>query len=279
MSHEYCKEHRHFDKSHERRCNHLSCGGLCCTQIQGLNVTTRSVKILQDINIHMHCGQISTIIGPNGAGKSTLLKAILGEIKYSGHLYFCSEKNEHYITPKIGYVPQSLAFGKDTPCSVSDLFYACTRKSPVCFKNSNRNTERMFNILNKIQASHLIDRKLSDLSGGELQRILLGLALSPLPNLLLLDEPVSGVDKKGSELFYKIVSDLRENFDLSIIMISHDLSDVYQYSDKVILLNRRILKQGSPKDVFDSPEFKSTFSYFNEKGSNLQFNKCCSEER
>ena len=242
-------------------CSHSSCGGLCCTRIENLSVKVPELQILEDINIHIHCGQFTSIIGPNGAGKSTLLKAILGEIKYSGNLKFCSEDNKHMITPKIGYVPQKLAIDKDSPCSVLDIFLACSSGTPVCFIKPASKKKTVLDILDRVQAVHLANRRLSELSGGEIQRILLGLALVPIPNLLLLDEPVSGVDKNGAELFYKIVSEVRKKYDLSIIMVSHDLEKVRRYADKVVLLNRTILCQGTPKEVFDSEAFKNAFTF------------------
>ena len=243
------------------KCKVDNCKGLCCTQIENLSVKLPDIDILNNINIHIHCGQFTAIIGPNGAGKSTLLKAILGEIKYTGALKFCSENDNNLVNPRIGYVPQKLKIDGDSPCSVFDLFLACTSRSPVCFSKNEIKKKFIIDTLRKVQAHHLANRRIASLSGGELQRILLGLALIPVPNLLLLDEPMSGVDKKGTDLFYSIVSDIRKKFDLSIIMVSHDLDQVRTYADKVILLNKTILCQGRPEYVFENSAFKKTFSY------------------
>ena len=113
--------------------------------------------------------------------------------------------------------------------------------------------------LKKVEAEELLEKKLGDLSGGELQRVLLALALTPMPDILLLDEPVSGVDMKGMGIFYDIVSNMRKKYDLTIILISHDFELVKKYADKVVLLDKTIKKQGSPKDVFSSKEFNELF--------------------
>lgn len=108
-------------------------------------------------------------------------------------------------------------------------------------------------------AEKLIDKGIGDLSGGELQRVLLAISTKPLPNLLILDEPVSGIDINGIKDFYEIVSNLKTKYDMSIILVSHDLELVKRYADKVILLDKEILKEGTPEDVFSSSEFKERF--------------------
>ena len=100
---------------------------------------------------------------------------------------------------------------------------------------------------------------MGDLSGGEIQRVLLALALTPMPDILLLDEPVSGVDVRGMNIFYEIVSKIRKKYDLTIILVSHDFESVKKYADKVVLLDKTIKKQGSPKEVFSSKEFNELF--------------------
>ncbi len=113
--------------------------------------------------------------------------------------------------------------------------------------------------MKRVKIPHLIDRRLGALSGGELQRVLLALALDPMPNILLLDEPVSGVDQNGLELFYEILMDIKKNYDLSIILVSHDLDLVYKYSDRVALVNGTIVCSGTPQQVFNNPETKKIF--------------------
>jgi zinc transport system ATP-binding protein len=239
----------------------VTCGcGLCCTKIQNLSVTRNHTEILKDIDLHIHCGDLTAIIGLNGAGKSTLLKAILGEISHTGELTFLDADNNRTRRPVIGYVPQKLDFDCGSPVSVQDVFAAVHTNKPVWFSHSKKIRERAYKSLSSVQAAHLINRRLGILSGGELQRVMLALALDPKPDLLLLDEPVSGIDNNGLKLFYKIVSNLRENYDLSIILVSHDFNLAAQYADRVIFLNDKIVAcSGTPEEVFSNQKVIDTF--------------------
>lgn len=220
------------------------CNSLCCTHINNLSVD----GILENINLHIHCGEITAIIGSNGAGKSTLLKAITGEKRHKGEICFSGENGS--TTPVVGYVPQSLSFDGDCPATVSDLFISC---------GADIKSRQVKTAVSAVSADEFFNRKLSKLSGGELQRALLALALVPIPNLLLLDEPVSGVDKSGTEKFWKILSSLRQKYDMTIIIVSHSLSQVRKNADRVILLNKKILAHGTPEEVFNSRPFIETF--------------------
>lgn len=236
-----------------RKCN------LCCTKINNFAVKKGDEVILQDINLHIHCGDLTAIIGPNGAGKSTLLKSIIGEIPHEGTLSFVDEKDKKTREPNIGYVPQTLEFDRTSPVSVKDLFNVTYCNFPLWLKRNKKTNIIASKSLEKVGAIDLLNKRLGALSGGELQRVMLALSLNPMPDILLLDEPVSGVDKKGMDLFYEIVSNMRKKYDLTVILISHDFEAVKKYADKVILLDRKILKQGTPIEVFNSKEFKSVF--------------------
>ena len=119
--------------------------------------------------------------------------------------------------------------------------------------------------LEVFEAADLIDKQVCNLSGGQLQRVLLAMAIMDRPKLLLLDEPVSGIDKNGMDLFYKTMEYLKSHYDLAIILISHDLDYVKKYADHVVLLDKTVLKQGSVKEVFESKEFASVFAVDEEK--------------
>jgi zinc transport system ATP-binding protein len=203
---------------------------------------------------------LTAIIGPNGAGKSTLLKAILGEIPHTGELQFLDAKNEGTTKPSMGYVPQTLDLDSSSPTSVLDLFAASLALMPIWFSYPQKIRERVRETLARTQAEHLINQRLGALSGGELQRVLLALALEPIPHLLLLDEPVSGIDQRGLELFYKTVSTLRKNYDLSIILVSHDLNLVAEYADRVAFVNHKTIEcAGTPQEVFSNEKVIQTF--------------------
>lgn len=242
-----------------------SCG-YHCTKIENLGVVLDQDIILHDVNIHIHCGQLTTIIGPNGAGKSTLVKAIIGDIPHSGQIHFRDTRNDKPIKIKIGYVPQQLSFDKNTPSSVYDLFASYISRKPVCFWRDKKTYERVRRRLAEFEAENLIDKTLGDLSGGELQRVLLSIATCPMPNLLVLDEPISGMDRNGMLLFYKMINKLKTEYDISILLVSHDLEFAYEYSDKVILLDETIVEDGTPKEVFSSSRFKEVFGNIRYEG-------------
>ena len=236
-----------------------TCSKLCCTKIENFGVSFGTTTIFEKVNMHIHCGELTAIIGKNGTGKSTLLKAILGEVKHSGDLKYLDEKGVHTGHPCIGYVPQYLNFDVGTPTSVLDLFNSCLTNLPSWLCCSQKLRSRVIENLKKVKAEHLVDRRLGALSGGELQRVLLALALDPVPDLLLLDEPVSGIDQNGLELFYDMVSELRRKNDLSIILVSHDFDLVCRYADRVILLDGTVICNGTPEEVFNDEKTRKIF--------------------
>jgi len=234
--------------------------GECCTKIERISVTLNANRVLEDISLHLHCGELTTLVGPNGAGKSTLLRTLLGELPHSGAIHFLPVFGHgRPDAPAMGYVPQQLEFDRFSPISVQDAFSSALSRWPVALWHSRRDRATAREALAAVHAEHLIHRKLGQLSGGELQRVLLALSLTPVPNLLLLDEPVSGIDLPGREMFYRTVSELRQRFDLSILMVSHDLAGVTAVSDRIVFLNRRIVCAGAPAEVIAHPEVRRTF--------------------
>ncbi len=234
--------------------------GLHCIKIKNLGVTIGEQVILKDINLHIHCGTMTAIIGKNGAGKSTLMKAILGATPHAGEIEFKDHENGHVQKLRIGYVPQNLNIEKHTPVSVYDMIASYQSNYPVFFHKSKKLYQEIIESLRIFEADNLIDKQVCNLSGGELQRVLLSMALMDEPKLLLLDEPVSGIDQNGMELFYKNIEYMKNNFDLAVIMISHDLEYVRKYAEHVVLLDQTILAQGTPKEVYTSEAFGKTFA-------------------
>ena len=237
--------------------------GLHCTKINNIGVKIGNDVILKDVNIHIHCGELTVIIGRNGAGKSTLLKAILGEIEHTGNITFVDKKDNVTKKIKIGYVPQSINVEKHMPTTVYDLFASCITHIPVFLRKDKKIYNEIKEHLSIFSADGLIDKSIGDLSGGELQRVLIAIATKPIPNLLILDEPVSGIDRNGIKEFYKIISKLKSEYDMSIILVSHDLDLAKKYADKVILLDKEVIKEGKPEEVFNSLEFKNRFGELN----------------
>lgn len=243
------------------------CTRLCCTKIENFTVKAGQMTIFEDVNIHVHCGQLTAIIGPNGAGKSTLLRAIIGEVKHTGSLKYVDAKGAHTGKPIIGYVPQFLKLDVSAPITVLDLFSACLSNRPVWLLPASQR-QQVEKSLKRVRAAELIDRRLGALSGGELQRVLLALALNPLPDILLLDEPVSGVDQNGLEIFYDILEDLQNSEDMAIILVSHDLNMVARHADQVVLMNKGVVCCGTPQEVFSDSRTRKIFGMLADGGRN-----------
>lgn len=235
-----------------------SCGHSCCLRIQDLSVKIGNETIIEDINLHMHCGEMIALIGPNGAGKSTLIKTILGQQTYNGVISFSVPGRRNHKA-KIGYVPQSPAFDAGDCFSVADLFACCLSRRPAFLKQSKAMRQKILTCLERVYSENLIDRRIGTLSGGELQRVLLAVALEPIPNILILDEPLSGVDVEGMEILMDMLDEIRQTYDLSILMITHDFSMLERYADQVVLMDRHLICQGTPGEVLNSEEFRRVF--------------------
>ncbi len=234
--------------------------GHCCSRMDGITVRMQGQTIVDDVSLHMHCGEILGIVGPNGGGKSTLLKALTGELPHQGKIEFMSANGALLPAPRIGYVPQSLRFEAGMPMTVLDLFASTLSNRPLWLGVAEKIRLRTLQLLNEVEAQELIDKKVSVLSGGELQRVLLALALEPMPNLLLLDEPISGMDANGRHRFYGLVDRIRKVHDLSVILVSHDFGEIAHFADRLMLLNVRALAIGTPQVVMSSVEFRSLFA-------------------
>lgn len=234
------------------------CSRACCLRAEGLGVSAGDQIILHDVNLHLHCGEITALIGPNGAGKSTLFKTVLGQLPYTGTIDFQQAGGKH-TRPLIGYVPQSPSFDRGDPVSVQDLFTASISDWPVFLPTPKKLRERILACLSRVHAEGLIDKRIGALSGGELQRVLLAMALEPVPHILILDEPLSGVDIEGEKQLLDMLDEVRTQYDLSILLSTHDFATLEEYADKVILLQGTVLQAGKPGEVLASPAFRDVF--------------------
>lgn len=224
------------------------------------NVTVRygAQTVVDGLSFELRAGQWLMLVGPNGAGKSTLIRAILGQRDYEGKITF-HEASGKQTKLRIGYVPQSPAFDRGDPVSVMDLFTCCIFRRPAFLRPTKAMREKVLACLENVHGEALIDKRIGALSGGELQRVLLALALEPMPNILFLDEPLSGVDVEGMSLLMDMLDEIRKKFDLSILMTTHDFSMLERYCDQVVLLQGKILRRGTPLDVLSSDEFAKAF--------------------
>lgn len=239
---------------------HNSCG-LCSIEMKDITVISGEDILLDNVNLTFRCGELTALIGKNGAGKTTLLRTLLGERKYKGKISFTDHHGKVLPVPKIGYVPQHLDFDKSMPVSVSDLIAAAKGGRPVWLGRSKKMKQQIQTMLERMDCGYLADRRLGALSGGELQRVLLAMATDPVPDLLVLDEPVSGMDMAGLDLFYKRVSELREQQHMAVLLVSHDLGLLRKYADKVVLLDKTVVEQGDADAVFATEAFRDAFGF------------------
>jgi zinc transport system ATP-binding protein len=199
--------------------------------------------ILENVSCAIAPGEIITLIGPNGAGKTSLLKVALGLLKAdSGQVVRAADL-------RIGYMPQKLVVDRTFPLSVARFMRLTGRYSQ----------SQLQQVLDAVGASRLLTARLADLSGGELQRVLLGRALLRRPQLLVLDEPVQGVDVQGQVELFELIGKLRDDYGCAVLMVSHDLHLVMIATDRVICLNQHICCTGTPAVVQRDEQFLKLF--------------------
>ncbi|RPH83081.1 MAG: metal ABC transporter ATP-binding protein, partial [Desulfobacteraceae bacterium] len=189
--------------------------------LEGITVNLHKNVILQEVTGAMPVGRITALIGPNGAGKTTLLLAIMGLIPYSGRIRFPAYPSG---SPRIGYVPQRLDLDRGLPCTVQDLLALSITQRPLWLGKKGPVRRKIRESLDRVGAGGLENRFLGKLSGGEMQRVLLAMALEGDPEILLLDEPTAGVDAPGEQMFCDVLSDIQQQRRLTVVLISHDLS-------------------------------------------------------
>ena len=235
------------------------CDSSCCLRLNNVGISIGAQEIVKDVTMHIHCGEMVALIGPNGAGKSTILRAILGQLEYTGVISFAMPGIRHRKPPRIGYVPQSPAFDPGDPFSVADLFSCCMSQRPAFLGLGKSMEQKVLECLDRVHSRDLIHKRVGTLSGGELQRVLLALALEPLPNILILDEPMSGVDVTGHTELMDMLDEIRKTYDLSILMTTHDFGMLPKYADQVVLIDGHVLAQGAPDTVLESEAFRKVF--------------------
>jgi zinc transport system ATP-binding protein len=209
-------------------------------EIDGLAVRRHREALLDDVRLHVRRGSIHVIVGPNGAGKSTLLAAVLGQIPFDGRIAM------NWIgAGTIGYVPQSFAVDPTLPVTVADFLALTRQRRPVCLGLTRPARIAIARVLDRVGLSGLERRPLAVLSGGELRRVLLAHALDPEPELLLLDEPTAGLDESAVQILDEILLASKRTGHTTVLMVSHDLEQVRRVADRVTVLDRRVVVEGS----------------------------------
>ena len=259
-----------------------SCPGHTAVKIENLSVELNNVKILEDISCFIPRNLCTAIVGPNGAGKSTLARAILGYVEYSGKISFGQSNNTYTARPpRWGYVPQKLQFDRNMPLTSLEFLAASISCRPL-FLGIDRSTKtRCQEMLQAVECGHLADRQLGKLSGGELQRILLAMALLQEPEVVILDEPASGVDFSGEKLCCGLLDKFRKERHFTQIMISHDLATVAAHAAHVIILKNHVLAQGHPSEVLTEENLRAAFGLHTAKFDLPEHKElciCCSKK-
>ena len=228
-------------------------------KVENLDVELEGERILENLSFEVKEGEVLTILGPNGAGKTVLLKTLLGILPYQGEI-------EWKKGVKIGYVPQRLPFIKDVPMSVEEFFKLkwTSEKETIEILNSiglkdyNPPTTRGAREAGGWReggvpafgwAPNILKKKIGDLSSGQFQRILVGWALVGNPQVLLFDEPMTGIDISGQESVYNLLEKLRKERNLTILLVTHDLSIVYKFATNCLCLNKKVLCHSVPKEL------------------------------
>jgi zinc transport system ATP-binding protein len=229
--------------------------------IRDLHVALGGKEILHCLDADIGRHQITALIGLNGSGKSTLLRALVKEIPYRGTIAFhCGHDHTRPTPEHVGYVPQKLRIEANLPLTVYDLFGISLQRRPLFLGVSASVRERMYEMLERVGALKLLHRPVEKISGGELQRVLLALALNPKPELLLLDEPAAGIDFQDQQAFYELIGELNRETGMSVILVSHDMSVVPKLAHHVLCLKEgRIKCQGAPTEIMTAEMLAQTF--------------------
>ncbi len=240
----------------------------CCQHAGEMAIETKEVRldfsgtpVLRGVNLRVPHGQIVALIGPNGSGKTTLLRAILGlEKTSSGEIKLFGESNLKKSLPRIGYVPQRLTLERNFILNVREFLALRLQQTQNWFWQSRRRTDEMIRpTLAEIGIEPLLDRPIAQLSGGQLQRVLIAFSLLHKPDLLLLDEPTAGVDLPGEQTFYELISEIQKRHHLTVLLVSHDLSMVYKHASWVYALNGVICCEGPPEHVMNAESLKQAY--------------------
>jgi zinc transport system ATP-binding protein len=208
--------------------------------------------VLSGLTAEVQRGKITALVGTNGSGKTTLLRALLKEIPYRGEIrYHCGHDHARPDPNHVGYVPQKLRIESSMPLSVRDLLGVALGRRPLFLGFGSATKKQMSAMLREVGAGEaLLDRPVEKISGGELQRVLLALALQPAPELLLLDEPAAGIDVRGQEQFYDLIQRVNGERGTTILLVSHDLSMVGKHVQHVMCLkDGKVHCQGAPSEI------------------------------
>src|SRR3954468_652437 len=230
-------------------------------EVRDARVSFGPVKVLRGVNLSIPKGEIVALIGPNGSGKTTLLRALLGLQKLdSGEVRLFGQPVTARTLSRVGYVPQKLVLEKTFALSVREFLALRLKQTRHWFWQTRATVaERIRPLLVEIGVEPLLDLPLASLSGGQLQRVLIAFSLLHEPELLLLDEPTAGVDTPGEQTFYELIASVHKRHQLTVVLVSHDLSMVFRHASWVYALNGVICCEGTPAEVMNAESLKEAY--------------------
>ena len=244
--------------------------GICLDHV---TVVKSGRTIVEDITAEIPAEGVTAIVGPNGAGKTSLLDAILGFVDFSGRIRFFDKAGNDKKNPRFGYVPQRFALDRGLPLTSIEFLAASLQRRPLWFGVKKKVREKAMAHLTSVGAERVANSRMGSLSGGELQRVLLASALMRTPNILILDEPNAGVDAAGEELFCEVLEHARVETGFTQIMVSHDLASVVAHAEKALLINRRLISEGSPDMILSAEALQAAYGVH--LGVHLGSRKAC----
>jgi len=252
------------DETHEQ-CDHChpdrNLSGKLVVDVREVHVTINGNPVLRGVNLQIPKGEVVALIGPNGSGKTTLLRCLLGLQRINrGTIALFGENHPQKVLPRIGYVPQKLALDRSFILSVREFLALRLKTTRHWFWHKHAKIDRLIaSTFTEIGVEALLDRPIAQLSGGQLQRVLIAFSLLQQPELLLLDEATAGVDTPGEQSFYELMSSVQKRHGLTVVLVSHDLSMVYRYASWVYALNGVICCEGTPEQVMNAESLRQAY--------------------
>jgi zinc transport system ATP-binding protein len=235
--------------------------GRLVVEARDVHLSIADHQVLRGVNLQIPKGEIVALIGPNGSGKTTLLRCLLGLQKIDrGEIRLFGERQIKAALHRVGYVPQKLALDRSFILSVREFLALRLRATRHWFWQRHATTDRAISsTFEEIGVENLLDRPIAQLSGGQLQRVLIAFSLLHNPELLLLDEPTAGVDTPGERSFYELIGTIHKRHKLTVVLVSHDLSMVYRFASWVYALNGVICCEGTPEQVMNAESLRHAY--------------------
>ena len=219
-------------------------------EVRGLAVRREGRRVLEGVDLSVGAGSVHALVGPNGAGKSTLVAALIGHIEFEG-----SVRCHFRGSGRVALVPQTLVVDRTLPVTVAEFLATTRQRRPVCLGVGSAMRARLEGLLERVGLGGFARRRLGELSGGELRRVLVANALDPLPELCLLDEPSTGLDQPSAARLDELVGELR-SAGAAVLIVSHEIAQVRRVADRVSWIDGRVRATGTPSEVLgDAPTF------------------------